>query len=515
MTSDNTVVETTYGPVLGSNDGQIKSWLGIRYAAAPADDLRWRAPVPPKRWTTIADATAYGPVCAQPTDPNIPLDLGAPQGDDCLRLNIWAPAGTQAGDDKPVMVWIHGGAYIFGSASQPLYDGRALAEIGDVVVVTVGYRLGAYGFMDLSSYNNPGGRFETNVGIRDVLFALHWVRDNIAAFGGGRDRVTLFGESAGGGVVTTLLTSPSAEGLFQAAIAQSAPATSVYDRERGRRVTALMMDRLGLAESEVHRMREVPDAAIIAASKELFESVPRETPGTLAFAPIVDGDLIPDYPVKLFREGRSHPVPLIIGTNEHEAALFRMMRSPLMPITPPAIKAMFSAISAEQPNLRLPSEEEIGVAYSGMRTSSRGMGIARDVGFRMPSLWIAEGHETVAPVYMYRFDWATPMLKLLRVGATHATELPYVWGNFSQGPKDFTFRLGGLKTGREVSARMRTRWCNFATHGTPNGPAGEPEWLPYQSSDRACLVFNRRDAVAHDLDSKIRTMWGTQVLNFR
>ena len=170
------------------------------------------------------------------------------------------------------------------------------------------------------------------------------------------------------------------------------------------------------------------------------------TPGTLAFAPIVDGDVVPDYPVTLARAGRTHPVPLIIGTNEHEAALFRFMKSPLMPITPEAIKAMFAGIAAEQPGLQLPSEAQLGATYRG-RGKTPGMGVARDLGFRMPSIWFAEGHGAVAPVYVYRFDWATPMLRLLRLGAAHATELPYVWGNLVAGPKDPTFKLGGLKAG--------------------------------------------------------------------
>ena len=138
--------------------------------------------------------------------------------------------------------------------------------------------------------------------------------------------------------------------------------------------------------------------------------MPVRNPGTLAFAPIVDGDVVPDYPVKLAREGRSHPVPLIIGTNKHEAALFKWMKSPLMPITPEAINAMFTEIAAEQPTLQLPTEDKIGTAYAGLRGKARGMGVARDVGFRMPSVWLAEGHSAVAPVYLYRFDFATPML---------------------------------------------------------------------------------------------------------
>jgi para-nitrobenzyl esterase len=508
------VVDTTYGPVRGTDDGTVKVWKGIRYAAAPAGELRWRAPEPPPRWTEVVDATRVGPVCPQPTFPRIPIDLGAPQGGDSLLLNVWTPADTAAGDGKPVMVWVHGGAYLIGSANQPLYHGRAMASGGDVIVVTVNYRLGALGFLDLSAFNTARHRFDTNLGLRDVLFALQWVRDNIAAFGGDPDRVTLFGESAGAGIITTLLTSPAATGLFSAAIAQSSPATSIYDSNRARRIAEQFLDHLGVRSDEVDRLPEVPVQAILAASKQVFDDVPAQTPGTLAFVPIVDGDIVPDYPVKLARDRRSHPVPLIIGTNKHEAALFRWMKSPLMPITPEALKSMFAEIAAEQPSLQIPSEAEITTAYPG-RAKARRMGVARDIGFRMPSVWFAEGHSAVAPVYLYRFDYSTPMLRLLRLGAAHATELPYVWGNLVAGPKDPTFKLGGLKHGRAVSRRMQRRWVSFAVGADPTGVVGEPVWRPYRADDRATLVIDKHDRVVADLDRDIRAAWGDEVLNFR
>lgn len=505
------VVDTAYGPVRGTDDGAVKAWKGIRYAAAPVGELRWRAPEPPQPWREVADARRVGPVCPQPTDPRIPLDLGGVQDEDSLRLNVWAPSGTEAGDAKPVMVWVHGGAYVLGSANQPLYHGRALATGGDVVVVTINYRLGAFGFLDLSAFTTSRTRFDTNPGLRDVLAALHWVKDNIAAFGGDPARVTLFGESAGGGIVTTLLTSPAAAGLFSAAIAQSSPATSVYTAERGRRTAEQFFARLGVAPADADRLVDAPMAAVLAASKRLFDEVPANTPGTLAFAPIIDGDLVPDLPVKVARTGGSLPVPLIIGTNKHEAALFRWMKSPLLPITPQAIEAMFAEISAEQPGLQLPSEADLVGAYPGLRGKARGMGVARDIGFRMPSLWFAEGHSAVAPVYLYRFDFATPVLRLVRLGAAHATELPYVWGNLVAGPKDPTFKLGGLKAGTAVSERIRRRWTGFAATGTPGG---SPQWRPYRADDRATLVIDKDDAVVDDLDRDVRTAWGDEVLSF-
>jgi para-nitrobenzyl esterase len=513
MAIGNCVVETTYGPVRGTDDRGTRTWKGVRYAAPPVGDLRFRVPEPPARWTEVADATRFGPVCPQPSFSNLRIDLGAPQGEDCLWLNIWASSNTEPGDKKPVMVWLHGGAYILGSGSQPLYDGRTLAG-GGVVVVTVNYRLGALGFLDLSSFNTARRRFDSNIGLRDVLAALGWVRDNIAAFGGDPEKVTLFGESAGAGIVTTLLATPAAAGLFAGAIAQSSPATSVYDRDRARHVALRTLDRLGIDPAEVERLPEVPATALVTASNDVFNEVPARNPGRLAFVPIVDGDLLNDYPVKIAQKGRSHPVPLIIGTNKHEAALFRLMESPLMPITAHAVTSMFTQIAAEQPDLRLPTEEQIALAYSRLRRRARNMSIATDVGFRMPAVWLAEGHSRVAPAYLYRFDHSTPLLKLLLISAAHATELAYVWGTLG-APKDPTLKLGGAKTAKAVSTRMRTRWINFAARSEPVGPAGEPEWRPYRDTDRACLLIGGRDTVVHDVDARIRAAWGSEIVSFR
>jgi para-nitrobenzyl esterase len=508
------VVDTRYGPVRGVGDGVTKAWKGIRYAAAPVGELRWRAPQPPVAWTEPADATRVGPACHQLTDPKIPLDLGTPQGDDCLTLNVWAPAGAQPGDGKPVLVWVHGGAYVLGSSAQTLYDGAVLAAGGDAIVVTVNYRLGAFGFLDLSGFDVAGTTFDTNLGLRDVLSALAWVRDNIGAFGGAPDRVTLFGESAGAGIVTTLLASPAAAGLFGGAIAQSSPATSVYSSTRSRAMATRYLELLGLQPADSGRLADAPTADLVAATKQLFGEVPVRYPGTLAFAPFVDGDVVPDFPVTAAREGRTHAVPLVIGTNEHEAALFRFMKSPLMPITPEAITSMFAAISAEQPSLQIPTEAELGATYRG-RGKKPGMGVARDIGFRMPSLWFAEGHGAQAPTYVYRFDWATPLLRLLRLGGAHATELPYVWGNLVAGPKDPTFKLGGMRTGRAVSERMRTRWLNFAATGEPRGGAADPVWAPWGDAGHPTLVIDKTDAVVPDLDEPVRRAWGDAVLSFR
>lgn len=505
--SPHPVVETSYGPVRGSDDGRVAVFKGIRYGAPPTGELRWRAPQPPQPWTEVLEAVEFGPACPQPRSP-VPLGPGARTDEDCLFLNVWAPSG-EALTARPVMVWVHGGAYIFGSGSQPLYDGTVLAGGSGVVVVTLNYRLGALGFADFSGHHDG---FDTNVGLRDVLAALAWVRANIAAFGGDPDRVTLFGESAGAAIVTTLLAAPAARGLFSRAIAQSAPATSVYDRSRAHAVSDLILEQTGCSALEAHRG---PVQALVDASMYVFDHVPVTNPGRLAFVPFVDGDLVPDYPVELARLGRTAPVPLLIGTNKDEAALFRLMRSPLMPVAPKVIRAMIEEIADDQPNLTVPTAEQLGSTYAGLRNRSHGVGAASDVGFRMPTLWFAEGHSAVAPVYLYRFDWATAFFKLVRLGAAHATELIYVWGNLISGPRDVTFKLGGLKAGEAISERMRTRWANFAADGVPTGPAGEPDWHPYRTDVRSTLIIDREDRIVADADRQIRDTWGDQVLSFR
>jgi len=509
---DTAVVHTTHGPVRGTVDGPVEVWKGIRYAAAPTGALRFRAPVAPEPWTEVFVADRFGPVAPQSPMPGMPLGDDVRHDEDCLSLNVWSP-GT-GGDRRPVMVWIHGGAYFRGASSQPVFDGRALAEKGDVVVVTLNYRLGVFGFVDFSSLNTGRHRFDTNVALLDVISALRWVQANIAAFGGDPDCVTVFGESAGGGAVTTLLTIPAAKGLFHRAIAESSPATSVYDRERAAHVAQVFLDILGGADDPVERLLSAGTDELQAASDELFARIPAETPGTLAFGPVVDGDLVPDYPVNSFWNGTAARVPLLIGTNKDESSLFELMKSPLMPLDPDVIRGMFAEIAAEHPDVEFPDQARIESAYSGLVTRNDAMGLTRDFGFRLPTLWIVEAHSRYAPTWLYRFDYATPMLKALKIGATHATELPYVFGNIAHGAKEITYLLGGLSTARKVSERMQHRWLGFAKSGVPVGPDDEPTWDAYDPIGRAALVIDKQDRVVPDLDGPLRAAWGEQVIAF-
>lgn len=509
--SEHPVIETSSGAVRGSDDGRTAVWRGIRYAEAPVGDLRWRAPVPAAPWSGVAEATAFGSTAPQIPNPAVPQGP-APQDEDCLFLNVWRPSLREAIPcaRRPVMVWIHGGAYTLGSASQPIYDGARLVEAGDVVLVTLNYRLGALGFLDLRSTTSDPDAFGTNLALRDVLLALGWVRDHIAAFGGDPERVTVFGQSAGGGLIAALLASPAATGLFHRAIVQSAPATSMYGPERAAAVAQRFLEAAEATSATSDELRALPIDKVLGAAATVYNGVPKEHPGTLAFAPSVDGDLLPEPPITVLSEGRGHPVPLVIGSNRDEATLFKVMRSSLLPLTRRGLDAMFARMLAENPGTPAPTRDQVLAAYAGLPRRAVGVGMATDIAFRMPAVWIAEGHSAIAPTWLYRFDHATPLLRLFGVGAAHASDLYYVWGNLEATPRDPSFRLGGKKEARRVTRRVQERWTAFADGRSPG-----TDWPAYRVPERETLVIGRDDRVVHDLDAARLAGWGETALSFR
>lgn len=506
------VVETRSGPARGYADGSVFAWKGIPYAAPPIGDLRFRSPVPPEARPDVLDAASFGAMAPQGHDTSVPLDPSMRIDEDCLTVNVWAPRPD--GTPRPVMVWIHGGAYCLGSSAQSIYDGRLLAERGDVVLVTFNYRLGTLGFLDLSSFSTADRTFESNLGLRDQIAALEWVRDNIAEFGGDPGEVTVFGESSGGGSITTLMTVPRAEGLFHRAIAQSPPSTSVYGAERAASVAARFLEILDLPAERIGDLAAMPVEQLVKAGDMLVNEVPTKVPGTLAMAPVVDRDLVPHYPVAAFQKGYSHRIPLIIGSNKDEASIFKFMRSPLLPVSAEAVQQMFAGLAEDNPGLSPLRLAEIVAAYPDGAKPRGVLAISRDAAFRMPALWVADAHSRHSPTWVYRFDHATPLLKAARVGAAHATELPYVFGNFGTLNPDPTFWLGGRRSAAEVSGRVQRRWLAFARHGVPAALDGSKHWAPYSEETRSTLLIDGHDSLVADPDHAMRVAWGDEVMGF-
>lgn len=522
--ADPLIVETQSGFVRGSVVNGLRAWRGIPFAAPPIGRLRLRSPEPVEPWEGVRDALRYGSAAPQHEGKVMSLPDGIDQSEDCLTLNVFATREEDESSDpdadstdnvlfddshgKPVMVWIHGGAYVAGCSAPTLYDPAHVIENGDVVFVSVHYRLGALGFLDFSSFATDDEPFDTNLGLRDILAALGWVQRNIAAFGGDPDRVTIFGQSAGGGCVTTLLTSPYAAGLFSGAIAQSSPASSIYDTKRAAAVAAQFLEILGVSPDDPAALRLASPAELSAAALELMSVIAHETPGSLAFAPVVDADVVPVHPLDAYQAGTQLRVPLIIGTNHDEATLFRMIRSPLMPVTPHALHSMFAEIASERPDLEASAETRVEAAYPTGTERRASAELARDAGFRMPSIWLAAAHSRVAPTRMYRFDHATPMLKLLGLGATHGTEVAYVFGNFGVMKKDPSFDLGGLPEARLVSASIQSHWVNFAANGDVE------DWPLYEENARSTLVIDHEDVIVDDPDGAVREAWGDEIIGY-
>lgn len=505
--TDSLVVQTQYGPVKGLLRNQVESWRGVRYAAAPTGALRFRAPQPPMPWTEPADATEYGPVAPQRPVPAFGISADVPQDEDCLTLNVYRPKRESAGDQSPlpVMVWIHGGAYAVGGSRQPAFDGTALANAQNVMLVTLNYRLGAFGYLDLGAWSTPDEPFDRNLALRDQLAALEWVRDNIAAFGGDPKNVTLFGQSAGGGAVTTLMTMPRAKGLFARAIAQSSPVTSMYKANRTHNIALRFFELAGLnpeQPADLAKLRSMSTADLLAASQALYDDIPLSSPGTLAYAPIVDEDLVPDYPIEVFRRGEQHRIPLMIGNARDEATLFKFMKSPIVPIELEPLEGLFAEAGVDHPDLTLPTKQQLLSAYDGKTNLKARLHIAGDFGFRMPSLWLAVAHAQVAPTWLYRYDWSPLMMRLLGIGATHASELGPEFGNIvTQG---LTFKLGGLKVTKRLSADLMQHWTDFAKTGTPGA-----DWPGYSEPERLTKVFDAHDRVVSDLDAPLWKAWGS------
>jgi len=498
------VVRVNGGAVRGISSGGILTWRGIPYAAAPVGQLRLRAPQPVQPWPGTRDASRFGPVAPQDRGTQFKgVDRRTRMGEDCLSVNVQRPADASQTAGLPVMVFIHGGGYSAGSSQDFSGRGETFVRTGKVVYVSFNYRLGALGYLDFSRFGTRSRPFESNLGLRDQVAALAWVQDNIRAFGGDPENVTVFGESAGGNAVITLLATPAAHGLFARAIAQSPPSNAAYPPLLAGRWAAEFVEELrrsrppepaGGRRPAAELLTAAPWPALVRAALVLQRRTPDVDPGTFCMAPVVDGDFLPERPLDAFRHGRAHPVPLIIGTNDREGSIFRG-RVDILPRSTLRIQSLFDSAPPQ-------SHSGMRSVYSALPAAHAELDFGGDYAFWYPSVQVAELHSRAAPVYLYRFDLAPRLLRLLGIDATHGLELLALFPHGTERRMRTLTALGGRASFRSTGERMRAHWLRFATEGT----AG-PDWPVYTEERRLTLIFDSSDRVESDPRGERRMAW--------
>ena len=454
-------VRVSGGYVRGVREGGTIAWRGIPYAAPPIGRRRFRAPQRVVPWNGFRDAASFGRVAPQSHKGQFAgVSPDVPSGEDCLTVNVVAPETAASDARLPVMVFIHGGGYSTGSSRDFSGQGLNFVATGKVVYVSFNYRLGALGYLDFSRYSTRRRPIDSNLGLRDQIAALRWVRRNIRAFGGDPERVTVFGESAGANSVTTLMATPSARGLFARAIAQSAPPNAVYTssmaavwaeqfveilRSRARRST--MRTAPLTIDKTVALLTAAPAADLVSAALVLQARTPEETPGVFCLAPVVDGRLLPRHPMAAFRGGFAHRVPLIIGTNDREGSIFRG-RLDILPRSDTRIEAVLARGDAD-------GRSTFAEAYPGLPRGPVAADFGGDYAFWYPSVALAERHSRYAPVYFYRFDVAPRLLRWAGLDATHGVEMFALFEQGDAPPRphdDLAGRPQGIQPGGGADA---------------------------------------------------------------
>jgi para-nitrobenzyl esterase len=475
--SGNDFVRIESGLISGVEAEGVRSYKGIPFAAPPVADLRWKAPQPPASWEGVRKCDAFGPSCPQSPYPEGSLYRRPPekQSEDCLYLNVWT--GAKAGEKRPVMVWIHGGALTRGSGSNSVYDGTAFAKRG-VVLVTINYRLGPLGYMAHSELTAESpSRSSGNYGVLDQIAALKWVRKNISAFGGDPDRVTIFGESAGSWSVNALVASPLAKGLFHRAIGQSGGSFGPMTHLTQDRPNLPSAEKIGAAFAKaagadsISALRKLPVEKIIAVFNEGSEGRRVRT------SPNVDGWVLPDEIRNIFAQGKHNDVPVIVGSNADEMTT---LTTPA--ILPKTVEEYRKRVGAQYGEMikefdalyPVKSEADIKAAF---------LGSLRDVTFTLPMrTWARQTSKGRSKAYLYFFSRVPPNPNSKYLGAYHAAEIAYVFNNLN--------RQNDLLQGTDykLSEVMMSYWVNFATTGDPNGK-GLPRWTPYEQNAEPYMDF--------------------------
>ena len=489
-----TVVKTRSGAVRGSTVEGIAAFKGIPYAAPPFGARRFRPPQPVAPWDGVRDALEYGPTVPKPPYAP-PFDTLLPEpvipGEDCLNLNVWTPAPGHA--DLPVMVWIHGGAFRNGTGMIPTYDGTRFARDG-VVCVTINYRLGVEGFLYL-------GEGTANLGLLDQLAALAWVQENIAAFGGNPDNVTIFGESAGGMSVTTLLAIPRARGLFRRVIAQSGAGHHALSLETSRLMGQYIAEKLGVeAMPEAFAalpLEQLLQAQVAVANDAVTQPDPQRwrevSLNSMVHEPVIDGDILPDLPIKLLADGAGAGIDVLVGTNTNEYDFFLVPNGVIDALGENALALLSMGYGVPLEEMLTTYRELYPSASPGELFSA----LVTDWFFRIPAMRLAEARVAHGEsAYMYEFAWRSPQFDG-RLGACHALELAFVFDNLDQTANR---GLVGPNGPQAIADAMHSAWVSFAT-------TGDPGWSRYDLAHRATMHYNTTSVVVDDPHAIVRKLW--------